>query len=182
MKNRIEKLRKEHVNFRKLLDLLEVELRLFSQGQPPDYKLMTDILHYMLHYPDLFHHPKEDVIFSRLIERDSSVAKSVEELARQHHVIADSGARLHESLECVITGVIMPRQAIETPGLLYVTYYRDHMDNEESDLFLSADKILQDDDWEKINAEMPLHQDPIFGKIVEEPYHTLYRHIAHLNP
>ena len=88
MGNVISKLRTEHVNFRKLLDLLEVQLDLFHRGESPDYQLMTDILDYMTHYPDVFHHPKEDVIFSRLLERDSSIAQSVEELARQHHVIA----------------------------------------------------------------------------------------------
>lgn len=139
---------------------------------------MTDILYYMIHYPDLFHHPKEDVIFLRLMERDLSVAKSVEELARQHRVIAESGARLHENLESVITGALMPRQVIEAPGLLYVTYYRTHMDKGESDLFGSADKMLRDDDWKKINAETRSQPDPIFRKAVEERYRTLYRYIA----
>jgi hemerythrin-like domain-containing protein len=65
---------------------------------------MSDILYYMIHYPDLFHHPREDVIFSRLMERDPSVAQGVEELARQHRVIAESGARLHENLAGAMPG------------------------------------------------------------------------------
>jgi len=178
MENEIAKLRKEHVNFRKLLDLLEVQLELFHREQRPDYELMTDILYYIIHYPDLFHHPKEDVIFSRRMKREPSVAKSVEELARQHRVIAESGARLHENLKSVITGALMPRQVIEAPGLVYVTYYRTHMDKEESDLFGSADKMLRGDEWKKIYAETRSQPDPIFGKAVEERYRTLYRYIA----
>jgi hemerythrin-like domain-containing protein len=178
MGNEISKLREEHVNFRKLLDLLEAQLDLFHRGEPPDYQLMTDILDYMTHYPDVFHHPREDVIFSRLLERDSSGAQSVEELARQHRVIAESGARLHENMESVINGALMPRQMIEAPGLLYVTYYRAHMDKEENDLFVLAEKMLQIDDWKKINAETRSQPDPIFGNAIEERYRTVYRHIA----
>lgn len=178
MATEIARLENEHVNFRKLLDLLEAQLDLFHRAEPPDYQLMTDILHYMTHYPDLFHHPKEDVIFSRLVERDSSLAQSVEELARQHHVIAQSGARLHENLESAITGVLMPRQMIEAPGLLYVTYYRTHMDTEENSLFVSAKLVLREDDWKKIAAETLSKPDPIFGKGIEERYRTVYQLIA----
>ncbi len=180
MANEIAKLREEHVNFRKLLDLLEKQLALFHRGETPDYSLMTDILHYMTYYPDHFHHPKEDVIFARLVERDSHVMQNVEELARQHHVIAESGIRLHENLESVLNGALMSRQMIEAPGLLYVTYYRTHMDEEESDLFILAEQLLGDDDWKKINAETRSHPDPIFGHSIEERYRAVYRHIVQM--
>jgi hemerythrin-like domain-containing protein len=122
MAGEIAKLREEHVNFRKLLDLLEKQLDLFHVGEAPDYPLLTEILHYMTHYPDRFHHPKEDLIFARLVKRDPRTARKVEELARQHHAIAESGARIHENLESVLNGALMPRRMIEAPGLMYITY------------------------------------------------------------
>ncbi len=178
MENEITELRKEHVNFRKLLDLLEQQLDLFHFGESPDYPLMTDILHYMTRYPDRFHHPKEDVIFGRLAQCDSRVVRTVDGLARQHHVIAESGARIHDNLESVLNGAVMPRRMIEAPGLLYVSYYRTHMDQEENELFLLADKLLREDDWKKINGEMRSHPDPIFGREIEERYRAVYRHIV----
>jgi hemerythrin-like domain-containing protein len=160
MKNEIAKLRMEHGNFRKLLDLLEAQLYLFHKGEQPDYSLMTDILHYMTHYPDGFHHPTEDVIFSYLLE---------------------SGARLHENLQSVIAGTMMPRKMVEAPGLQYVTYYRTHMDTEESDLFLLAERLLRDDDWKKINDKVLSESDPMFGASIEERYCAVYNHIAQAN-
>ena len=178
MADEIAKLREEHVNFRKLLDLLEKQLDLFHIGESPDYPLLTDILHYMTHYPDRFHHPKEDIIFARLVQRDPRVARKVEELARQHHAIAESGARIHENLESVLNGALMPRRMIEAPGLMYITYYRSHMEKEESDLFLLAETLLHDDDWKEINAAVASHPDPMFGEDVEEGYRAVYRHIV----
>lgn len=178
MRNEIAKLRDEHVNFRRLLELLEEQLDLFHQAESPDYELISNILYYMIHYPDHFHHPKEDVIFSRLMKHDSSVTPAVQELARQHRVIAESGARLHENLANVVAGALMPRQVIEAPGLMYVTYYRAHMDTEERELFQHAEQTLRDNDWIEINATTESKPDPIFGNTVEERYRSLLSHIA----
>lgn len=41
MAKEILKLRKEHVNFKKLLDMLDAQLDLLHQGEDPDYQLMT---------------------------------------------------------------------------------------------------------------------------------------------
>jgi hypothetical protein len=113
-----------NADFRQLLDLLEAQLARFHRAEAPDYDLISDILYYMIHYPDLFHHPRENVIFAHLMKRDLATAQAVEDLARQHRVIAASGKRLHESLASVAAGALISRQSVEAPGLLYVTYYR----------------------------------------------------------
>ena len=174
----IEKLREEHVNFRRLLDVLEKQLGVFHEGDTPDYPLMTDILHYMTHFPDHLHHPREDVIFARLVRSDSGVALRVQELARQHRVLAEAGARIHENLESVMNGEVMARSMIEAPGLLYVTYYRSHMDMEESDLFALAEAVLGDEDWKEIDAEIQSRPDPMFGHDIEERYRAVYQQIV----
>src|SRR5678815_1568332 len=63
----------EHLNFVALLDVLEAELDRFSRGKAPDYELMLDIMFYMTHYPDVLHHPKEDVAFGRIAARHPAV-------------------------------------------------------------------------------------------------------------
>jgi len=178
MASEIISLQEEHVHFRKLLDLLEKQLNLFHLGDTPDYPLLTDVLHYMRNYPDQFHHPKEDVIFAHLAKRDSRIVREVDELARQHHAIAEAGARLHENLESVLNGALMPRRMIEAPGLMYVSYYRSHMDKEESDLFKVAETVLRGDDWHRIDAETMSRPDPMFGADIEERYRSVLRHIA----
>jgi hemerythrin-like domain-containing protein len=55
--------RAEHLNFAKLLDILEEQLQRFHTGDEPNYELMLDIMFYMTHYSDLLHHPREDLAF-----------------------------------------------------------------------------------------------------------------------
>ncbi len=178
MVNEISKLRKEHVNFKKLLDLLDAQLDIMHRGETPDYQLMTDILYYMTQYSDLFHHPKEEAIFSLLVERDSNVAQNVAELTRQHHMLAESGAHFHEKLENVINDEIMQLEKIEAPGHLYITMLRDHMDEEEKSLFVLAEQRLNDDDWKKIKIRKRSKPDPIFGTGVEKRYRLVCRQLA----
>ncbi len=64
----------EHVNFAKLLNILDGQLMLFHGGRSPDYELMLNIMFYMTHYSDVLHHPKEDLVFAKIREREKSVA------------------------------------------------------------------------------------------------------------
>ncbi len=175
MAKEIVNLRKEHVNFKKLLDLLDAQLDLLHRGEEPDYQLMTDIMYYMTQYADVIHHPREEAIFSLLVERDSSAAENVAELTKQHYTIEESGDCFYEKLENIIHGEceIMQLQEIEEPGRLYVTILRAHMDKEEQGLFVMAEQLLNDDDWKKIKTETLTKPDPIFGEAIEDRFHLV---------
>jgi hemerythrin-like domain-containing protein len=178
MTNDIDKLQKEHTDFAKLLDLLEAQIGLFHRGKQPDYDLMLDIFYYMTHYPDRFHHPKEDLAFARLAERDASARPAVEELARQHRVIAGSGSQFLDNLNAALAGAMLKRESVEIPGLEYVAFYRSHMKMEERELFPLARTLLRDDDWSRIGAAIESTEDPLFGPQVEERYRTIHQQIA----
>ena len=85
---------RDHLNFLRLLDLLETQLELFHDAGRPSYELMMDIMYYMIHYPDQLHHPQEDVAFKKVMEKDNAMEPVVKDLMRQHQIIAESGKRL----------------------------------------------------------------------------------------
>lgn len=178
MTNDIDKLQKEHTDFAKLLDLVEAQIGSFHRGERPDYELMLDIFYYMTHYPDHLHHPKEDLAFARLAERDSSTKSAVQELARQHQLIAESGSRFLDNLNAALAGAVLTRESVEIPGLEYVSFYRNHMKKEERELFPLARTLLRDNDWAKIGVAIESTEDPLFGPQVEERYRTIHKQIA----
>ncbi len=173
MAKEIFKLRKEHLNFKKMLNLLEEQLDLLHKGEEPDYQIMADILCYMIEYSDVSHHPREEVIFSLLVERDSTIEKDVTEITQQHHTIGEAGSNFYNKLENLINGEseIMQMDEIEMPGRIYVSILRSHMEKEEQSLFTMAEELLNDDDWKKIESDMQISiSDPIFGKDVEKRF------------
>jgi len=171
-------LREEHVNFGRLLDLLDAELALFHQGHSPNYELMLDIMFYMTHYPDMQHHPTEDLAFAKLTRRDARLRPAVEELTRQHELLKESGAKLVLELEDIVNGSIVPRQEVERPGKAYVENFRSHIDREEAELFPIAARLLRAQDWSAIEEKIERREDPIFGKRAEKRYAAIRHQIA----
>jgi hemerythrin-like domain-containing protein len=171
-------LRAEHVNFAKLLDLLDEQLDRFHKGDLPNYELMLDIMFYMTHYPDLFHHPKEDLAFGKIEERNGSIRAAVEELMKQHALLKESGEQLVADLDGIMNGSIVPRERVEGPGRTYVLNFRGHMEKEETELFPMAAKLLRPDDWSAIDAAIEPLEDPIFGKSAEKRYAAIREQIA----
>jgi len=177
MHKQILKWNAEHVDFLRLLDLLELQISLFREGATSNYDLMLDIVYYLTHFADKFHHPREDVALGRLGERDPSVRSMIQKVLGEHKVIASAGTQLVEQMETVLNGAILTRQSVEAAAATYVTYYRHHMAREEKILFPMADKILGQKDWESVAAAIPQENDPLFGKEVEERYRVLHDQI-----
>ncbi len=168
----------DHKHFAHLLDLLESQIGFFLEDKTPKYDLILDIMYYMTHYPDIFHHPKEDLVSARLKELDAGAAVVVNELTGQHAVLRESGTKLLELLQRVVDGVMLKRENIEQPARTYIAYFRLHMAKEEANIFPAMRALLSTDDWAAIEKAAPFKEDPLFGNgALEQRYEALHRQI-----
>jgi len=181
MKSQVNVWKREHGNFKRLLEVLEAQISLFHESARPDYDLMLDIIYYLRHYADRFHHPKEDAATGRLVERDPSAHAIVRKLAWEHEIIATSGIKLLEKLDAVLSGALVAREEVEASAATYVAYYRQHMTREEREMFPRAGRKLRKEDWAAVEAAVPGTRDPLFGDDVEERYRRLYQHIVEVS-
>lgn len=168
----------EHVNFARLLNLLDDQVSLFHDGTDADYELMLDIMFYMTHYSDVLHHPKEDLVFAKIRERDESVGRTVDDLARQHERLKQVGGTLVRLLDDMLNGTVVSRAEIESAARDYVGTMRGHMRIEESEILPLAAKHLTAKDWSAIHARIGRIEDPLFGKHPESRYAELHQQIA----
>lgn len=97
----------DHIHFSTLLDLLEEQVIAFHRGAQPNYGLMGEIIYYMRNFGDRVHHPREDVAYALLVERDPGMQIVVSRLLQEHRVIATVGeeflSRLNEAERDMIT-------------------------------------------------------------------------------
>lgn len=180
MNDVLRALRKEHADISQLLDVLERQAILIERGDRPDFDVIEGVVDYFLSYPNLYHHPKEDLVFRKLIVRSPRLAARVGDLQREHEIEA---ARTRE----FAAGI---RAAAEEPqarhGPLhqwirsYVGHERQHMSMEERALFPAAQSALTDQDWADIRTRVTDRDDPLFGPKVGERYSGLHRDILHL--
>lgn len=168
----------DHVNFAKLLALLENRLGLFHEGGSAEYELMLDIVYYMTHYADVLHHPKEDLLFAKIKERDGSTAAKIDELVEQHLTLKACGKQLARDLDDVVNGSIVSREHIEATARAYISEFRAHMNIEEAEILPLAVRLLGHKDWEAIDAAIGQIEDPLFGARTEARYAAIAQQIA----
>ena len=170
--------RTEHAGFAHLLDLLERKLVAFHTGERPDYDLMLDILQYLRHFPDRYHHPREDIAFDCLVKRDAGLAALVDHLKEEHGLIAAAGDALHRLLAEASEGAILARDQIESAAQAYLVDYRRHIASEELTVMPRALALLTAEDWALVAQAVPAAIDPLFGANADTAYRDLRRLIA----
>jgi hemerythrin-like domain-containing protein len=175
MSSPIELWHAEHVNFSQLLRLLEHQLGRFHQDEQPDYVLMLDIVDYLRHYPDRFHHAREDVAFERLVAHDPSLRVRINRLLQEHRVISRAGDELLRLLNDVADEAVVLREDVETAVATYLVYYRHHLATEEREIMPRAATLLTAQDWSAVAATVPAGRDPLFGDAADARYLELRR-------
>ncbi len=168
----------DHFNFTHLLDLLEKEVVAFSAGEHPNYALMQNIVYYLRHYPDRYHHPREDVAFARLVELDPALQLPIARRVQEHRVLAAAGEDFLRHLDTVINGGLVERAVIETAAATYLVYYRCHIAAEEQQVRPRAAQLLSPRDWAEVANAVAAGVDPLFGDHFEARYRELRRQIA----
>ncbi|NIR29947.1 MAG: hypothetical protein GWN84_11660 [Gammaproteobacteria bacterium] len=175
MSDVMRQLHQDHHNVTRLLALLEEQFATIQQAGRADFEVMMDIMDYMTHYPDMHHHPTEDLVFERLVRRDPGARPAVQDLLDEHKVLAEKGSSLHRALSQVVDGALVPREPLEEQGRDYIDVLRRHMNKEESQVFPLAKRRLNDEDWKAVDEAKGSMQDPLFGEILDEEYRTLYQ-------
>ena len=132
----IERLSREHRNIEKLLTILERELEVFDCGDRPDYEVIRAIISYFEVYPEVYHHPQEDLVFAKLRTRDAAAAAQVGDLAREHHKGAERLQRVAQAIDNVLADREVLRQNVDTIVRDFIEHERRHMMMEDRDFIL----------------------------------------------
>jgi hemerythrin-like domain-containing protein len=112
----LDHLQIDHRNMRQLLRILDEEIRTYDTRGSADFELMKLIVEYTLHYPNLIHHPREEVLFRRLVERDAASRGIVGDLTKEHEELAALTHRFAAALHNVSHDVELPRAFVQQAG------------------------------------------------------------------
>ena len=177
MTNVIDSLHEDHKNISRLLSLLEKQVDHFAAGEYADYQIITDIMHYFVNYPDVYHHPHEDIVFAALKSKNINAADEIDEITAEHQKMADESVTIYDAIKHIQGNAILSREEIVSRLRNYIAEYHSHIDKEEDELFALANSTLEDEDWQAINTEIGDTDDPLFGKIRDREYQELYKMI-----
>ena len=147
----LEELYADHANMRVLLQLLESEMERYRNGAVPDFKLLQSIVNDIAVFQSLVHHPKEDLIYERLIKRDPTSVEPILDFMTDHARLALLSRRFAAALSDVANKVEVPRGWFDQLLADCVTAMRSHMEIEEKEFFPRAADCLTDEDWREVD-------------------------------
>ncbi|WP_456685824.1 hemerythrin domain-containing protein [Bradyrhizobium sp. P5_C11_2] len=176
----IERLSQEHRNIEKLLAILERELQVFDRGDRPDYEVIGAVISYFELYPEVYHHPQEDLVFDKLTIRDPGAAAKVGDLAREHQKGAELLRRVAHAVDDVLADRELLRQDVHAIVRDFIEHERRHIMKEDRDFFPAALKALEPEDWTEIASAMTNPEDPLFSEAAEETFDALRARILQL--
>jgi hemerythrin-like domain-containing protein len=173
----IERLFQEHRNIAKLLGILERELEVFDRGDRPDYEVIRAVISYFEVYPEVCHHPQEDLVFAKLRARDPAAVAKVGDLAREPQKGAERLRRVAHAVDNVLQDREILRQNVDSIVRDFIEHERRHMMMEDREFFPAALKALEPQDWTEIASAVTGQKDPLFSDVAEERFDFLRAHI-----
>jgi len=171
----LEKIQAEHRSMWQILNVLEESTKAARRGDVPEWGLVNLVLEYLETFIDKVHHPKEDEhLFSALASRSEDARDLIEDLQGQHEQEAERLGRLRAVLVDEDPDVMVFAKAAED----YIDFQREHMRQEEGELFPLARKHLTELDWREIENAFANNKDPLFGQHTHEKYAVLRSRIT----
>ena len=168
MSNGLEGLYADHANMRALLQLLDSELTRYRDQGKADFELLQSMMDDVVLFQNLVHHPKEDLVLARLMERDPRSAEAILGLFTEHAKLAVLTHRFMMILRDVGAGAELPRGWFEQLLSDYVSAVQAHMEMEEKDFFPQAADRLTDKDWQEVDALVEKLRGPRIAKTLAE--------------
>lgn len=172
----------DHVNFDKVLNVLDDTVAELVNGNPRDQKkqdLLFSIVFYIRMYPDKVHHPKEETqLFPVLLAKCPEVHDLIERLKEQH---AEGESRIEALNKAINEFVKTPddkKDQLREAADEFIAFQREHIGLEERELLPKAYEVLSDDDWDKIERAFKSNSDPVFGENIETGYQSLFKKIT----
>lgn len=172
----ILQLNEDHHRLSELLNLLDEQMSLLDSDEDFDCKLTLGILEYIKYYPDVFHHPLEELIFDYLTQH-RELQPVNDKIRDEHTELAGLVNKCRTiCMQWQREGEISDRVKASELGKSYIDAQRKHMALEERDLFPRAAQILTEADWKVINDYADVSSpsaDPVFGPAVIERYRNI---------
>jgi hemerythrin-like domain-containing protein len=169
-------LRAEHRHMATVMQLFTEQLDAIASGDLVDTHVVYEIMHYMVSWPDRFHHPREDLIYARVVEVDASVADDVDTLQRDHDLTAKRGKQVLQDIERWRQGDASGTVLVKS-GRQYVDHIYEHMNLEEKLVFPRIEAALTLQDWRELVEDDQLQavSASVFGPQIQREFRNMAR-------
>ena len=163
----------DHYRLAKLLQLVERQAANIARRGPVNYRLLESAFDYLSTYPDQCHHPKEDLVYRKLVSRHPEVVESLADMVKEHETLAHL---THNVMRAVRAPDALANSELARQLAEFVSFYRRHMLMEDRHFFPAVLQWLslldlEEIDFSRFDAPDPLMDEESgarFGELREE--------------
>lgn len=175
----LQKLNNDHKNIARVLYCLSRQIEDFEDpDMDPSIAQIMDIIDYISTVPERWHHPVEDVMFKRMIERCPDRAAEIQAVIDEHEDLEQLTYELKTDFERIALDIAVPIRRLYESIRTYLSRQMRHLDTEETVLFPLAEECLDDDDWVDIEELAAVILESLDDRAQQE-YEHLHESIVH---
>src|ERR1700749_4903833 len=142
-----------HRNMERVLMLMRFQLdSLRQQNHASAYILLGNAIGYMHRYPNLVHHPVEDLICAKLAHKLPETSALCLRIREQHLAFTSAETALLKDIHVARDNEGRGWRGIQEQGVAYCVAHANHIRREETELFPQALRALKGADWDEIDA------------------------------
>lgn len=157
-------LREDHARFSRVLSMIGRDARRLVDEPEAVLPLFAEAVDYVVSFQNVYHHPREEIMFARIAEKSESLATAASNLSREHQATADAGKELLSLMERASRGPSAgpDRERLARTLERFARSMRGHIAQEEEIFYSQAWTEMTPQDWEGL-AGSAAAIDPLDG-------------------
>ena len=155
------RLRDDHAGLSRVLrevDAQQTALRSMPETARP---VLVEAMRYILVYQHSVHHPREDLLFAKIRDREPMLYRNMHRLVMEHRIGQERAESLARDLARATPAQLRGKVGVRISKQLqdYVRHTRGHMRREEAVFYTGAARVLRASDWAAVTSG-PMPRDP----------------------
>ncbi|AVV83409.1 hemerythrin domain-containing protein [Shewanella putrefaciens] len=174
----LKRLMHDHKHIAVLLNVLKNKQMKLSEGEAINFIVVRDIVEYMQEYAERSHHPIEDIIYAYYLAHKAN--DDINKLSNEHETVIQASATLMNTLNLILSDIVVAREKLITDFAEYVELQERHMQMEEREIFPLLAQNLTEEDWLVIEEEcqQSLIDDPLFLDREQQAFDELRSYLS----
>ncbi|GAA4650953.1 hemerythrin domain-containing protein [Kistimonas scapharcae] len=182
MSRLLDRLTNDHKHLKCLLDRLDQEMAYYSQDESrsPKLSVILDALDYIRTWPEKFHHPLEDRVFSIMHARstDPELRDVIDRVVAQHETLEALTQKLDADFNAIVNDQVVPIETVMKDYLRYIDLQLEHLECENQFILPRIDTCLLPEDIAMIDKELDDQQREMGLQQLRNEYAELYHFIV----
>lgn len=150
-------LREDHARFSRVLSMIGRDARRLVDEPDEILPVFEEAVDYIVNFQNIYHHPREEIMFEKLADADPSLRDAAKKLAGEHGAVGRVGDSIQSKLELAASEFTSKesRKRLAQKLEQFADEMRSHIRREEELLYSRVWDEFEESDWQDLADRAP---------------------------